>query len=201
MHLKTSGVIAGAAFMLSFILGLIGHAGFPMILIRALVFAILFLILVEAIYMLIDRFLSNIAGNAPESAASPGQRVDISLDDEDTFPAPPADLPEDKGGEANRQNVASSDEKNLDQSEERGYTENIARELASMPSVTDVLSSKVDDLPDMETMSDAFDESEMDESVLSRPVHHSVDKKGSKVGKQFDPAKMAGAIKTLLSQD
>jgi hypothetical protein len=201
MHLKTSGVIAAAVFMLSFILGLIGRANFPMILIRALVFAGLFFALVEAIYLLVARFLPDLVAGESGPDASSGQRVDISLDDEEPFPASAADLPEDNGDEANQQNVEPSDEKTLDQSAESGYTENIVRPMDFMPSVTDVLSSNVDDLPDMETMTDAFDESEVDESVLERPVRRTVDKKGARVGKQFDPLKMAGAIKTLLNQD
>jgi hypothetical protein len=85
LHIKVSGGIAGAAFVLSFLLGLIGRAGFPVILIRALVFAVVFFGLIEGIYVVVKRFLPELLGKeevVEEEAESSGSNIDILVDDE-----------------------------------------------------------------------------------------------------------------------
>jgi hypothetical protein len=76
LHLKTSGIAAIGAFVLSFFIGIIGGAGFPLLLFRALLFSAVFFILSEGIYFITERFL------ADKPPPVSGSRVDIVVDDE-----------------------------------------------------------------------------------------------------------------------
>ncbi|MDR3304036.1 MAG: hypothetical protein LBS86_06455 [Treponema sp.] len=86
-NVKTSGIIAFAAFILSFLLGLISGGGVFWVLIRALIFGAAFFALVSAGQVLIDRFLLSSNDELSEQPA-PGSVIDISVDDAGVTGAP-----------------------------------------------------------------------------------------------------------------
>ncbi|MDR1059103.1 MAG: hypothetical protein LBL43_06105 [Treponema sp.] len=101
--LRISGIAAGAAFILSFLLGLIHKAGLPWLLLRPLIFAVLFFLISAAVYQLVSRFLPELlegGGETPdygdESPEVPGSRVNI-MEGEGSGPAPA--IASDEGGE------------------------------------------------------------------------------------------------------
>ena len=81
LNLKVSGIIAIAAFFLSLLIGIISGTAMPLLLVRAIVFAVLFFIMVSLIYVLVSRFLPELL--AAESTTHTdidflqGSRVDI----------------------------------------------------------------------------------------------------------------------------
>jgi hypothetical protein len=109
--LRISGIAAGAAFILSFLLGLIHKAGFPWLLLRPLMFAVLFFLISAAVYQLISRFLPELlegGGETPdygdESPEVPGSRVNI-MEGEGSGPAPA--IASDGGGEEEDDNLGN----------------------------------------------------------------------------------------------
>ena len=79
-NLKAGGFIAVAAFLLSFLIGLVSRTAMPMLVFRAFIFAILFFVLANLIYFLINRFLPELlagAGNNEVVDLFPGSRINI----------------------------------------------------------------------------------------------------------------------------
>lgn len=84
---KISAVAAGAAFILSFLIGLLSGAGFVFVLVRALIFAAIFFILTSVAYWLITQFIPELMNTSAPGAEAAidealGQNVDLSVDDE-----------------------------------------------------------------------------------------------------------------------
>ena len=87
--LKISGIIAGAAFILSFLIGLISGTSMPMAIVRPLIFGILFFVITALINLAVSRFLPELTedsrGDAPLGLSGTpdgaGSRVNITLDD------------------------------------------------------------------------------------------------------------------------
>lgn len=84
---KMAGICAAAAFLLSCILGLASHATLVIIIVRALIFAIVFFGLVSGIQYLYNRFLAD-AGSAAPFDADFGHTVDVSVGDDEAPPPP-----------------------------------------------------------------------------------------------------------------
>ena len=83
-NLRISGIVAGAAFVLSFLIGLITCSGMPMLLLRPVIFAFLFFILANAVYFLVNQFLPELTerGSPDEDLTlRPGSRIDITEGD------------------------------------------------------------------------------------------------------------------------
>jgi hypothetical protein len=192
-HLKTSSGIAVAALALSFLIGLIGGAGFPMLLIRAFVFAALFFGLAELIHALTSRFLPELfqEKNDEEETPSTGTHIDISVEDGDMEKL--ATAPDEQPAQG------------LDQMTESGYTEKNAETgteaFTPTPPVTEVLSSRNGDLPDIDNMADAFTVDDDDDALFSPPPRRKAASGTNPLGKNFDAAKMAGAIQTVLRRE
>ena len=90
-NLRISGIIAAAAFVLSFLIGLLSSTSMPMLIIRPLVFAALFFIITGLIYYLVNQFLPELLeGNeiTEDKALRPGSRIDITEGDSASFPPP-----------------------------------------------------------------------------------------------------------------
>ena len=88
-NLKINVIVAGAAFILSFLLGLISRSHLPMLVIRPVIFAVVFFIIFACIQILINRFLPELqeGGKAAESPDFlPGTRINITEDDPMTSP-------------------------------------------------------------------------------------------------------------------
>lgn len=84
INLKTSGIAGGAAFFLSFLLGLLNGVAFPTVLLRALIFAAVFFLLAFLAYFLAGQFLpellDGVGGGSARRTAS-GSMVNITLND------------------------------------------------------------------------------------------------------------------------
>ena len=168
---KISGMAAGAGFILSLLLGIITGASFPLLLIRALVFAAVFFALVSAGYWAIAMYLPDLVDavlDNPGEAPTLGARVDISVGD-DTVPdaagfgdidinpdisleAGDFEFMENPGETGNSgENRPSLRGNTLDQNDESGYT-GLGDSKESPPATGD----GVNLLPDLDLISGAF---------------------------------------------
>ena len=80
VNLKAGGVVAIAAFLLSFIIGILSRTAMPMLIVRAVLFAVLFFVLSGMISVLVSRFLPELlAANNPSEEPDffPGSRINI----------------------------------------------------------------------------------------------------------------------------
>ena len=83
-NLKVNIIAAGAAFFLSFLLGIISKSHMPVVFIRPVIFAVVFFVLFAMIQILINRFLPELLeGSAKEESDElfPGSRIDITEDE------------------------------------------------------------------------------------------------------------------------
>ena len=83
-NLKVGGIAAIAAFLLSFIIGLISRTAMPILVIRPLIFAVVFFALSGLLYFLINRFLPELLSEGGADSGSeflPGSRINITEDD------------------------------------------------------------------------------------------------------------------------
>ncbi|MDR2192882.1 MAG: hypothetical protein LBP19_00185 [Treponema sp.] len=228
MHVKTSSIIAGGSFLLSFLVGLIGGAGFPMILVRALVFALLSFVLSEIIHLVTERFLINAPTAMPEDIPPAGSYVNISVtSDVDTKSSETTEITgaqvdiietakTEKTGEVpvgtsadDLRSVSLPASGLLDRETKSGYTNTMdsgqnslatylsSDELAELSTNT-AMPVQDGKLPDMENMADAFIEKEEEESFTSPSRRRSGKTTG--VLENYDPAKLAGAIRTILQK-
>lgn len=93
MNPKLISVAAGAGFVLSFLIGLFSRVAFPYLVLRALLFALLFAVAAAAISFVFKKFIDVPQGGTdePSQAAQPatGGVVNITVDDDS--------LPDDEG--------------------------------------------------------------------------------------------------------
>jgi hypothetical protein len=133
-NLRLSGIAGALAFIISLLLGIISGTRIPVVLLRALIFAVVFAVLSGGIYVLISLYLPDLL--SPPDAGSGGFRdalgsnVDISVDDagEDGLSAGYF-----RGGDENltefgenqdlsNENIDTLSGDGLDQNGEEGYT-------------------------------------------------------------------------------
>jgi hypothetical protein len=89
--LRVSGIIAGAAFFLSFLIGLVSRARMPSLILRPLIFAILFFAIPILVKFLVGRFLPELLEEyiPDDTDLLPGSRVNImEADTFSGFPSP-----------------------------------------------------------------------------------------------------------------
>ncbi|WP_010260063.1 hypothetical protein [Treponema primitia] len=170
---KVSGIAAGIGFILSFLLGIITGAGFPLLLVRAFVFAAIFFALASAGYGAITMYLPELLDNPGEEGGL-GSQVDISIGDDGDQNS---DISLEAGGFGDGmgeilENPGDSDENKdslsgntLDQNSEDGYTGEGSLEGApgplqpALPTGLDFTAEELDSvdvLPDLDSMSGAF---------------------------------------------
>jgi hypothetical protein len=81
LNLRVGGIIAGAAFILSFLIGLVNRTSMPMLIVRPLIFLALFFIITYLISVLVSRFLPELLEEGAPGGLSdeflPGSRVNI----------------------------------------------------------------------------------------------------------------------------
>ena len=88
-NLKLSGIIAGIAFLLSFLIGILSRTTMPMLILRPLFFAVIFFIISALIYILLRTFLPELLENdvpQTDSGLLPGSRINITEGDTPDFP-------------------------------------------------------------------------------------------------------------------
>ena len=185
-NLGKSGIFAGAAFLLSFLIGLVSKTSMPLLIVRPLIFAVLFFILSGAVNFIITHFLPELTEDMPfneDQGPIPGSRINITEEDSSLFPpdytqgdagampgkaflgAQPDDSDEDIGNVADiLQKKAIPPSAGMDQNMEDGYTKNTGvGEESRYQGKADVLSGDVsadasgmDMLPDLDSMAGAF---------------------------------------------
>ncbi|MDR0411294.1 MAG: hypothetical protein LBH75_04895 [Treponema sp.] len=191
MHTRTSGTIAGAAFGLSLLIGIIGGASLFWLLFRALVFAAGFFGLTEAIYFISDKFLVEPSSEKTDDPPQKGARVDISLDDEIQISrnAPPEDAAVEDSVE-NESTAAKTEHIEM-------KPDTDAAELTPIPPIQEIYKTMDSDIT---PMSDAFVTIDEPEEVFKAPrvMKQQV---SEKVFERADPVKIVGAIRTLMKKD
>jgi hypothetical protein len=90
-----AGISAGCAFLISFIFGLLGKAFFLIALLRALIFAGLFFVLVVGIYYIYDKFLQPADTSNDDTDGLLGQNVDYSVGDDSDWAGNDTGIPDD----------------------------------------------------------------------------------------------------------
>ena len=81
IDLRISGMIGGAAFFLSLLLGMFSGAHFPMLVLRPILFGLLFFAISALVKYLISHFLPDLlegAARGDDSGILPGMRIDIT---------------------------------------------------------------------------------------------------------------------------
>jgi hypothetical protein len=182
---KISSIAAGVAFIVSFLLGLLSGASFPALIIRPLVFAVLFFIIAGVIYFLVTHFLPELLEEGGNEAAGPddvlnsGSRINIT-EEEPSGPsiyAAPADDSEDNLGDISNlfgkgraAKAPETDFAGLDQHSEDGYTGSgvvsadiyndsdsaESKSAIPKPAAASGAGESVDVLPDLDSMAKAF---------------------------------------------
>jgi len=83
-NFRISGIIAGIAFVISFIIGLVSHVSLPLLIIRSLILTVVFFILVNLIYFVIKSFLPELLdkdGLEEDMGLLAGSRINITEGD------------------------------------------------------------------------------------------------------------------------
>lgn len=213
---KISALVAGIAFILSLLFGVLAKAAFLVVLIRAVVFAIFFFVFSGVAYWLITQFIPELLEDrAPIPSETEvdipnlGSKVNISVGEEDAIPE------NSLASQLVKENIEEDEyisEKALDQNVEDGYTKQengtvrieSSEESSPSPAIPVGGIDDVDELPDLEGMSDAFvmpvtEVGEDGESSIG--THTSNPSKKAGASAAFDPKEMAMAIQTILKRD
>jgi hypothetical protein len=220
---KISGIAAGAGFVLSLLVGLVTGARFPLLLIRAFVFAAVFFALASAGYGAMRLYLPELF-DSPASAPAPllGGQVDISIGGEDDS----GEISLESGGLGDGlndflENPGNSVGGALDQTGEAVYTEEGAADemqgRPALPGESGFASEAVDSvdmLPDLDAMSGAFGSEPIPvggggESAGTSPLASSFDSldgfggqpKKAGLDDEFNVKEMASAIQTILKRE
>ena len=87
-NLKFSGIVAGIAFIISLLLGLIGRSTMPMLLLKPVLFACVFFMISILVKLVASHFLPELMEESDfeEDPYRPGSRVDITDDDSMGYP-------------------------------------------------------------------------------------------------------------------
>jgi len=221
-NFKTSGFAAGAAFVLSLVIGLISGVDFPLLLIRPLIFAAAFFALSCLVFWLLAQFLPEMLGEQDDDPglSVPGSQVDISLDSpvEGAFPADNSESVDDIAGTPSSPARAASSP--LDQGEEAGYNAKgeVSADLQDADgAVADIDSdevvgrgaAKAEILPDMDKFAENAAESAGESDAESNELRFeppepkqtlSAGKKTEMRG-DFNPKELAKAIQTVLKKE
>jgi hypothetical protein len=221
---RISGAFAAAGFVLSFLVGLVTGSHFPLVLIRAVVFAAVFFALSSVAYGAIQMYLPELLAGESGEVPALGAQVDISVGgDEDS-----GGISLESGGlrdDVNEflENPGNSGGDALDQGAEAVYTEKdgageieqppqaaLPRDSGFSPAGTD----SVDMLPDLDALSEAFSSESIpmgggaEASGTSSPANpldnpDVLAGRSRKTGldEEFNVKEMASAIQTILKRE
>jgi len=217
-NFKLGGMAAGAAFVLSFLIGIISGVGIAVVLLKALIFAAVFFALSCLVLWLISQFLPELLNPGEDELGFPisGSKVDISLGDEQipgAFPTDNSELVDDIAGRP--ATPAKSAALPLDQGENAEYNgeKGIEDDLGVLESpdfAPEGMMGEVgaEALPDMDGLAETESEDVTDEvaaadidfeSSESRRSSSSSKKPG--MAGDFNPKELAQAIQTVLKKD
>jgi hypothetical protein len=222
INLKWSAIAGGLGIVVSLLIGIVSGAGFPMLLIRALVLGAAFFVLGSLLWLVINNFIPELlnAGAYEEDSGSlpPGSRVDISLGDSQESALPEmfqnSESADEVGNIADLLNGKNTPANNtgMDQKREEGYTQKSGGEFqtesggaAGSPDVAS-LENVGGGLPDLESMGEAFRparkepvEFEAEASIPER--HRPAGNKTQNLQGDFHPQELAAAIRTKISKE
>jgi hypothetical protein len=222
---KLSGIFAGAGFIASLLVGLVTGAHFPLLLIRAFIFAAVFFALASAGYGAIQMYLPELLTGESGDVPALGGQVDISVggDDEDA-----GDFSLESGGLGDElheflENPGNSGGDTLDQTVEAVYTgEGEVGEIQATPrpalpddsGFSPGDTDSVDMLPDLDSMSGVFNSGSIPVVGGAEPAGtgfpaSSFDGMETPVGRSgkqgldenFNVKEMASAIQTVLKRE
>jgi hypothetical protein len=215
-NVKLSGIAGALAFAVSFLLGIISGTRIPVVLLRALIFAVVFMVLSGGIYVLISMYLPDLL-SPPDS---PGSHVDISVEDpgEEGLNTSYFQSEGENSGE-----FGDNQDDALDQNHEDGYTmggeagisseEPVQGSLTELDSPSETGGSEPaasDDLPDFDRMASVFEDagpvpsagsSGPPEEFNVQFVGGSGNKNTPEMAEDFDIKEMASAIQTILKRE
>ena len=89
LNLRVCGIVAVAAFLFSLLIGIVNRSSMPLLLVRPLIFALVFFAISAAIQILVNRFLPELlAGDKAAESMDfmAGSRIDITEGDSDITP-------------------------------------------------------------------------------------------------------------------
>jgi hypothetical protein len=222
-NLKWSAIAGGTGLAVSLLVGIVSGAGFPMLLIRALILGAVFFVLGSLIWMVINNFIPELispgAYEEDSGAPRPGSRVDISLGD-----AQESALPEMFRGSGSGEEVGDiadllsgknipPNNPGMDQNKEEGYTQKGGGEFQSEAGETSAGPDAVslagfggeDVLPDLESMREAFNPSREEPAELEPetaiPERRPAASKNQSLQGDFRPQELAAAIRTKISKE
>jgi hypothetical protein len=184
INFRICGIAAGIAFVLSLVIGLFSQTAFSALLLRAVVFALVFFALSGVGFWLVSRYLpellSGVEGGGGEDGEeddlgfpAPGSRVDISVGGEGktvagAFPEDGTDAVDDISGtpSANTNSSYAADDSYaanqaahtpLDHAENTGYTEekDITDDIGSFIGLGTTEEASAEALPDMGSFAEA----------------------------------------------
>ncbi len=221
---KISGIVAGTAFILSFLIGLFTGSQFLAVLLRALILSAVFFVLASLAYWLVSQFLPELLNPPSDDDSSgigvSGSRVDITIDssNDDAEPEPASPIQTEHQDSPASDNIGSDasvqglDDKRQDDYNDEG--EVVGADLSESTAVPQKeTSGSVDILPDLESMSEYFDPSdesddeenvvEMEEDVSSAAPSAPGPSRTTKTSDpgDFNAQEMASAIQTILRRD
>ncbi len=222
---KISGIVAGTAFILSFLIGLFTGSQFLTVLLRAFILSVVFFVMASLAYWLVSQFLPELlnppSDDSNEIDAS-GSRVDITIDssNDDAELEPASSIQTEHQDSFVSDNAGSNvsvqglDDKRQDDYNDEGEGIASGTDLTESTAVPQKeTSGSVDVLPDMESMSEYFapsGESEDEENVVEMEEDVSPSSPSapgpSRTTKTSDPGdfnaqEMASAIQTILRRD
>jgi hypothetical protein len=218
-NFRISGIAAGAAFIVSFLLGIVNGAGFPVLLFRALGFGVLFFVLFCVVFWLLGQFVPELLSGTDDILDAPGSTVNLSVGSgpiEGAFPTGDFDELDNIDARISPGRFPARDKKPdfsapagkaLDQDGEEGYNEGAG---PSAEEETDKRSGRnsgeIDLVPDFDTLSEAFlPDSGSDTTVVfdtPEPKKTSVGASQSQsFGGDFNPKELAQAIRTVLKKE
>ena len=224
INIKLSIILGCAGLILSLAVGLVTGAGFPLIFIRAGIFAALFFGLGCGIWLLINNFIPELlfmenTGESGDFTGSTGSRVDITLDDSKGLPEMYRNLSNDDEVGNITDLISGADRQEeavqplypddigpgMDQKPEVGYTGNGNRgDFASNSSQDDL--GNTPGVLDLDAMAGSFLGDTL-ESVPAgpaeqpAPVRSPLGNKAQKMEGDFNPKELAAGIRTVLKKD
>jgi hypothetical protein len=213
---KISGIVAGAGFILSFVLGLATGARFPLLLIRACIFAAVFFALAGVGYGALQLYLPELFVRDSGAAPVLGGQVDISIGDEEDA----GGISLESGGLGEDlheflENPGNSGGDALDHTGEAVYTgEGTMEEIQgpSKPALPEVSGlspgdvDSVDMLPDLDAMSGALSVASTAGEGAGPPASSYGGGPGDRskaqgLDENFNVNEMASAIRTILKRE
>jgi hypothetical protein len=224
-NFKISGIAAGAAFVVSLLLGIVSGSGFPALFFRALGFGGFFFLLFCVIFWLLGQFVPELLSGSGDLFDAPGSRVNLSVGSgpvEGAFPSDDSDDVDSIDGRTAQvspgQIPVQADEsadtfvsagEALDQNDEERYNkkESVSAGEASGKE-KGRKSGEVDLIPDFDTLSEAFlpdsgpespDAVAFDIPEQKRPSSRVSQNQG--FGGDFNPKELAQAIRTVLKKE